>query len=96
MTTFSGIDCVDGDFFESLGDGGDVVYCPIDSVESAFAVSGRHRVLLTHNGDRGVDANLFQKFLECGKYDVWFAQNALIRHERLVPVPIGFERRRWC
>jgi hypothetical protein len=45
--------------------------------------------LITHNSDLPVDEELFKLCTE--KLQVWYAQNATWKDERLVPIPIGLE-----
>jgi len=54
-----------------------------------------HRfVLITHNSDHGVGTQ-FLPLLEDPRLIHWFAQNALIRHPKLTPLPIGVANAQW-
>lgn len=48
-------------------------------------------VLITHNGDENINEE-YVKFID-GKIIHWFAQNCLIKHERITPIPIGIENK---
>jgi len=46
-------------------------------------------VLITHNGDTNIDESMLA-FID-DKIIRWFAQNAVARHPRMTPIPIGLE-----
>lgn len=46
-------------------------------------------ILITHNGDTNIDRN-FIKFID-EKIIHWFAQNCLMEHPKITPIPIGLE-----
>lgn len=48
-------------------------------------------VLISHNGDENIDENYLRYIDE--KLVHWFAQNCLIEHEKLTPLPIGLENK---
>jgi len=50
-------------------------------------------VLISHNDDRNIGAD-FLALLEDQRLIAWFAQNAVLSHPKLHPVPIGLENRR--
>jgi hypothetical protein len=54
-----------------------------------------HRfVLISHNSDHGVDER-FRAALDDARIVHWFAQNAVIRHPKLTPLPIGVANAQW-
>ena len=50
--------------------------------------------LYTHNSDFGID-NKYLPLLNNSKLINWFAQNVLIKHNKLVSIPIGLANQRW-
>ncbi|CAF0914835.1 unnamed protein product [Brachionus calyciflorus] len=46
-------------------------------------------ILISHNSDLGV-TDIYLKYLNDDRMIVWFAQNTLINHTKLIPIPIGF------
>ncbi len=48
-------------------------------------------ILITHNGDLNINADI-AKYID-GKIIHWFAQNCLILHPKLTPIPIGLENK---
>ena len=48
--------------------------------------------LITHNGDENIDST-YVPFLEDTKIVHWFAQNCLISHPKITPLPIGLENK---
>jgi hypothetical protein len=76
-----------------IAEEGEIIFCMTDRVEELFAaIRGRRRpcVLITHNADRNVTEALFAARPACVRH--WFAQNALVEHADLTPIPIGLER----
>ncbi len=51
-------------------------------------------VLVTHNGDRPIDASCLG-FLDHPELLVWFSSNVALTHQKLVPVPIGLANSIW-
>lgn len=49
-------------------------------------------VLITHQGDTNIDAT-FADVAEHPKVSRWFAQNCLLEHPKVTPLPIGLEDR---
>ncbi|HBR70455.1 TPA: hypothetical protein DIC20_03945 [Candidatus Dependentiae bacterium] len=45
-------------------------------------------ILVTHNGDDVVDES-FLKYLNDPQLAFWFTQNCQVKHERIIPMPIG-------
>lgn len=75
---------------------GDVVFVEAWQL-SSFAESCLPRirepfVLITHNGDLNIDKS-FLPVAEDRRIMRWFAQNALLRHPKVIAVPIGLENR---
>lgn len=50
--------------------------------------------LITHNSDHGVDQERLG-LLESDALKVWFAQNPLVNHPKLRPIPIGLANSQW-
>jgi hypothetical protein len=72
---------------------GEVLYCKTDRVVELFAVLRSRRrpcILITHNSDYNVTQALFASRPACVRH--WFAQNAMVEHPDLTPIPIGVER----
>ena len=51
-------------------------------------------VLITHNSDHAIGPE-FRPALEDPRLVHWFAQNAVIRHPKLTPLPIGIANAQW-
>jgi hypothetical protein len=51
-------------------------------------------VLVTHNSDHGI-LERHRQYLDNDKIIKWFAQNADIVHQKLVPLPIGIANSQW-
>lgn len=51
-------------------------------------------VLVTHNGDAGVDER-YRSTLDSPRIIHWFAQNATLRHPKLTALPIGIANAQW-
>ena len=97
-------DIIDGDFFKSLADietydelpDKDVIvmYSPSCTYERAIMViqqnPDRQFKLITHNSDRCVNTTLIPKNLVR-----WYAQNLNFKHEKIEPLPIGLENKKW-
>lgn len=50
-------------------------------------------VLISHQGDINIDES-FKSFINSNKICIWFAQNAILKHEKIIPLPIGLEDQR--
>ena len=50
--------------------------------------------LISHNTDYPVDSKYIQ-FLDDDKIIKWYAQNAILDHPKLIPVPIGIANKQW-
>lgn len=77
---------------------GDVIFLKTDYIDYFFTQIHPHikvrYILLTHNGDYGVTER-HRHYLEHETLIAWFAQNALIKHPKLIPIPIGLANRYW-
>lgn len=74
-------------------DRGDVIFVasPIikDFFEKAHPKISNPYILITHNGDTNIGKDL-SGYID-GKIIRWFAQNVLVEHPKLTPIPIGLE-----
>jgi hypothetical protein len=72
-----------------------VFYSDTDHVEELFArlPEGRDLVVVTHNADRGVSAEMLSRLP--ANAVAWHAQNVCHEGPRLHPLPIGLENERW-
>jgi hypothetical protein len=50
--------------------------------------------LITHNADEPVEERFIQ-FLNSNKIIKWYAQNAVVNHPKLIPIPIGIANKQW-
>lgn len=78
--------------FFRLHDGVKVFVCKIDFIERdlhKIGTLGHKVVLVTGNGDLPVDDNFLHKIPE--NVVCWYAQNALLHHPKIVPIPLGIE-----
>lgn len=94
--TYIDSDYIDGDFFESFKKNSNIIYSDSDKVEQTLNNSTKHKILITHNGDRNITEELYQKCKSTNKFDIWYAQNVSCKHDDLLCIPIGLERKRWC
>jgi len=96
-------DMIDGDRFEQLAQTLGLIYVQIHAldIEDIECYPGKVNVL-SHNSDGGIVHR--GKLLSSHRFDwedvpdsvaYWFAQNADVRDDRLIPIPIGLERDRW-
>jgi hypothetical protein len=51
-------------------------------------------VLLTHNGDADIGER-HRRYADDPRISQWFAQNAVLEHPKVTPVPIGLANRQW-
>ena len=87
---------ISGDFFSLLSNNKTIFYVKTDYLdEQAWRVTKNYAVLITHNSDYEIDSSKFNKFLQCGKFKYWFAQNPIINEPRLFTLPIGLMNKRW-
>ena len=77
---------------------GDILFVKTDLCEQFFTVDYpkiRHKfILLTHNSDHPANV-IHSKYLNDNKLIAWFAQNPGFEHNKLIPIPIGFENPIW-
>ena len=87
---------ISGDFFSKLSNNKTILYVKTDYLDNqAWRVTKNYSVLITHNSDGKIDSAKFSKFLQCGKFKYWFAQNPIINEPRLFTLPIGLMNKRW-
>ena len=72
---------------------GDVVFVDARSVKYFFQTLHPQikykYILITHNADTNIDETYID-FID-DRIIKWFAQNVIIKHEKLIPIPIGLE-----
>ena len=87
---------ISGDFFSNLSNNKTILYVKTDYLDNqAWKVDKNYTVLITHNSDYKIDSSKFNKFLQCGKFKYWFAQNPFINEPRLFTLPIGLMNKIW-
>ena len=87
---------ISGDFFSKLSNNKTIFYVKTDYLDNqAWKVTKNYTVLITHNSDFKIDSFKFKKFLQCGKFKYWFAQNPIINEPRLFTLPIGLMNKEW-
>lgn len=87
---------ISGDFFSKLSNKKTIFYVKTDYLdEKAWKVTENYTVLISHNSDIRIDSFKFNKFLQCGKFKYWFAENPIINEPRLFSIPIGLMNKRW-
>ena len=87
---------ISGDFFSKLSNSKTILYIKTDYLDNqAWTVTKNYTVLITHNSDYKIDSYKFNKFLKCGKFKYWFAQNPIINEPRLFTLPIGLMNKEW-
>ena len=87
---------ISGDFFSKLSNNKTILYVKTDYLDNqAWKVDKNYTVLITHNSDFKIDSSKFNKFLQCGKFKYWFAQNPFINEPRLFTLPIGLMNKIW-
>jgi len=78
---------------------GQVVFIKIDFVRSFFLhvmPDIKHKVnIVSHNGALGIDLCYLQ-YLDNRKVINWYAQNADIKHHKLISIPLGLANKRWA
>jgi hypothetical protein len=70
-----------------------LVFCKQDRVDRFFsyiAEYGKDIILVTHNADTNIGNEHITNLP--GNVVHWFAQNVVVSHERITPIPIGLER----
>jgi hypothetical protein len=72
---------------------GDIVFVQsdmlVDFFDTVHPKIGNRYILITHNGDRNISEEDIE--LMDDKIIHWFAQNPLIEHPKVTPIPIGLE-----
>lgn len=87
---------ISGDFFSKLSNNKTIFYVKTDYLDNqAWTVTKNYTVLITHNSDYEIGSSKFSKFLQCGKFKYWFAQNPIINEPRLFTLPIGLMNKEW-
>jgi hypothetical protein len=77
-----------------LHDGQNIIFCKTDFLHQEFQYINTLKndvVLITGNSDYPIDYNRFNARPKNVKR--WYAQNALVNHEDLIPIPIGLENK---
>jgi len=83
---------ISGDFFSKLSNNKTIFYVKTDYLDKqAWKVTKNYIALISHNSDYGIDSFKFNKFLKCGKFKYWFAENPIINEPRLFTLPIGLK-----
>lgn len=75
----------------------DIVFVGVEKIKEFFEIKhinikNKYK-LITHNGDINIDEE-FIKYID-NKIIVWFAQNVEVEHDKLVPIPIGLENKKY-
>jgi len=85
---------ISGEFFSNLSNNKTILYVKTDYLdEQAWRVTKNYKVLISHNSDYEIDSFKFSKFLQCGKFKYWFAENPIINEPRLFALPIGLRNK---
>lgn len=78
-----------------------IIFFPTNNIDLVFtkfySIFKNNITIITHNSDHHIcnknDANNLyiecEKYLELSKIKLWFAQNTLIKHNKLITIPIG-------
>ena len=87
---------ISGDFFSKLSNDKTIFYVKTDYLDNqAWGITKNYTVLITHSSDLPINSSKFDKFLQCGKFKYWFAQNPVINEPRLFALPIGLMNKIW-
>ena len=97
---------IDGDKFEALNSPEDkITYLKTDALLEILKykcfetnpkeVCPKEHVLITHNSDYYISPKTLKFAETLGLPLHWFAQNVLVQHPKITPIPIGLERVRW-
>lgn len=74
---------------------GDIVFVRADFLHEFFRKVHPHinnkYILISHNSDQNIDSQ-FVKYID-DKVIQWFAQNVLVAHKKITPLPIGLQLR---
>jgi hypothetical protein len=80
--------------FSHLHDGKKIIFCKTDFLISEFENIkniGGEIVLISGNSDYGITDDLLKILPK--NVRVWYAQNAISKDKKLIPIPIGIENR---
>jgi hypothetical protein len=80
--------------FSKLHNGDKVIFCKTDFIIDEFQKISKipnEVILITGNSDYPIDEHRF--YLKPDNIKKWYAQNALINDDILVPLPIGLENK---
>ena len=87
---------ISGDFFSNLSNSETIFYVQTNNLDKeAWNITKNYTVLITHSSDLPINSSIFDKFLQCGKFKYWFAQNPVINEPRLFALPIGLMNKIW-
>ena len=87
---------ISGDFFSKLSNKETIFYVQTNNLDKeAWKITKNYTVLITHSSDLPINSSKFDKFLQCGKFKYWFAQNPVINEPRLFALPIGLMNKKW-
>lgn len=74
---------------------GDIVFVRADLLQTYFKKVHPHiknpYILISHNSDQNITAD-YEKYVDTNIIH-WFAQNVLVRHPKITPIPIGLQLR---
>jgi hypothetical protein len=78
---------------------GDIVYCDTHHLLTFKDILNTKKdiIIITHNNVTSVcdNDNYGLNARELTTYKKWYAQNLYIDQENMIPIPVGFENRRW-
>jgi hypothetical protein len=80
--------------FSSLHNGKDIIFCKTDYILEEFKNIEKSKndiILITGNSDYSIDDRVFN--LKPNNIVKWYAQNALVNHHILEPLPLGLENK---
>ena len=80
--------------FSHLHNGISVVFCKTDYIISEFdniKKINNDVILITGNSDYGITDDIINQLPSNVKW--WYAQNAISKHEKLIPIPMGIENK---
>jgi hypothetical protein len=80
--------------FSELHDGNKIIFCKTDFIFNEFELISKipnDVILITGNSDYPIDESRFH--LKPNNVKKWYAQNAIVNDECLIPLPIGLENK---
>ena len=80
--------------FSILHNGETIIFCKTDYLSSEFENIKRIKndvVLISGNSDYGITDDIINELPN--NVIRWYAQNALVNHEKLIPIPMGIENK---